>query len=175
MSKQLTGRVAMGTGDSDGIRAVSAEHHAFQDERESETPSGTSTADDYGKVLLRLAVGGLLLFHGIHKVRYGVDWMFPMLEAKGLPALVAYGVYFGEVVAPLLILAGVLTRLSSLVVAGTMVMAVYLAHANEVFTLNQAGGWVIELAAFFFLAALALALGGAGKFSAWQGRRWWSQ
>ena len=58
---------------------------------------------------------------GVHKLRHGVDWMTPLLEAKGLPALMAYGAYVGEVVAPLFILAGVLTRLASLVVAGTMV------------------------------------------------------
>jgi hypothetical protein len=42
-----------------------------------------------------------------------------MLEARELPAFMDYGAYVGEVAAPLLILAGVLTRLSSLAVAGT--------------------------------------------------------
>src|SRR5262245_42390633 len=114
------------------------------------------TAEDYGKLLLRLAVGGLMLFHGIHKVRHGVDWMFPLLEARGLPTLMAYGSYFGELVAPLLILAGVLRRLSSLAVAGTMVMAVFLALSSQVFTLTEHGGWAIELNTFFFLTALAI-------------------
>ena len=31
-------------------------------------------ADDYGKLLSRLAVGGLMLFHGVHKVSHGVAW-----------------------------------------------------------------------------------------------------
>jgi putative oxidoreductase len=52
-------------------------------------------------------------------------------------------------VAPLLILAGVLTRLASLAVAGTMVMAVFLALESQVFALNQFGGWAVELNAFF--------------------------
>jgi putative oxidoreductase len=99
--------------------------------------------------------------------------MYPLLEAKGLPTLMAYGSYFGEVLAPILILAGVLTRLASLVVAGTMVMAVFLALSDQVLTLNQHGGWAVELNAFFLLGALALALLGPGRLSIWQGRSWW--
>jgi putative oxidoreductase len=174
MANRLGGGMAVG-----GSRSVEAAEPelALQDNHRGEIGGGTDwvAADDYGKLLLRLAVGGLMLFHGIHKVRQGVDWMFPLLEAKGLPALMAYGAYAGEVVAPLFILAGLLTRLSSLAVAGTMVMAVFLALANQVFALNQFGGWAIELNAFFFLGALALALLGAGKLSAWRGRAWWLQ
>jgi putative oxidoreductase len=129
-------------------------------------------AEDVGRLLLRLAVGGLMLFHGISKIRNGVDYMYPLLEAKGLPTFIAYGSYFGEVVAPLLIIAGVLTRLASLLVAGTMVMAVYLALGSQVFALNQFGGWAIELNVFFFLGALSLILLGSGQFSIWQGRTW---
>jgi putative oxidoreductase len=137
------------------------------------TTESNSWADDVAKLLLRLAVGGLMLFHGIQKIRHGVDFMHPLLEAKGLPTFIAYGSYLGEFVAPVLILAGVLTRLSSLAVAGTMVMAVFLALSNEVLTLNKFGGWAIELNAFFFLAALALALLGPGRISIWQARTWW--
>jgi putative oxidoreductase len=137
------------------------------------TTENKSWADDVAKLLLRLAVGGLMLFHGVQKIRHGVDFMNPLLEAKGLPTFFAYGSYLGEVVAPLLILVGVLTRLASLVVAGTMVMAVYLALSNQVLTLNQFGGWAIELNAFFFLTALALALLGPGRFGVWQARTWW--
>jgi putative oxidoreductase len=130
-------------------------------------------AEDTARLLLRLAVGGLMLFHGVHKVRHGVDWMCPLLEARGLPTFMTYGSYLGEVAAPLLILAGGLTRLASLTVAGTMVMAVFLALSSQVFALNQSGGWALELNAFFFLGALALTLLGPGRLSVWQGRSWW--
>ncbi len=59
--------------------------------------------DDAGKLLLRLAVGGLMLFHGIHKLIDGVDGISGMLAAQGLPGFIAYGVLVGEVVAPLLV------------------------------------------------------------------------
>jgi putative oxidoreductase len=177
MSKNLAGRVALATGGPRGDGAAPAEYHAPQNGQGRQVTGATNraTAEDYGKLLLRLAVGGLMLFHGLHKVRHGVGWMLPLLEAKGLPALMAYGSYLGEVAAPLLILAGVLTRLSSLTVAGTMVMAVYLALAGQVFALTEHGGWAIELNAFFFLGASALALLGPGKLSAWRVRPWWLQ
>jgi putative oxidoreductase len=84
------------------------------------TTQYSSWTEDVAKLLLRLAVGGLMLFHGVHKVRDGVDWMAPLLEAKALPTFIAYGSYVGEVAAPVLILVGVLTRLASLAVACNM-------------------------------------------------------
>ena len=79
--------------------------------------------DDVGKLLLRLAVGGLMLFHGIHKLIDGVDGISGMLAAQGLPGFIAYGVLVGEVVAPCLLILGVLTRPAALVLAFTMVVA----------------------------------------------------
>ena len=52
--------------------------------------------DDAGKLLLRLAVGGLMLFHGIHKLIDGVDGISGMLAAQGLPGFIAYGVLVGK-------------------------------------------------------------------------------
>ena len=63
--------------------------------------------DDAGKLLLRLAVGGLMLFHGIHKLIDGVDGISGMLAAQGLPGFIAYGVLVGEVVAPCLLILSV--------------------------------------------------------------------
>jgi len=74
-------------------------------------------------------------------------------------------VYVGEVVAPLLILIGVWTRLAALIVAGNMVVAILLVHTKEFFTMTQTGGWALELQGMYLFAALALALLGAGRYS----------
>ncbi|HIE8860294.1 TPA: DoxX family membrane protein [Klebsiella quasipneumoniae subsp. similipneumoniae] len=55
----------------------------------------TLSHEDAGKLLLRLAVGGLMLFHGLHKLLDGVDGISGMLAAKGLPGFIAYGVLVG--------------------------------------------------------------------------------
>lgn len=49
------------------------------------------THEDFGKLLLRFAVGGLMLFHGLHKLFAGIDGISGMLIAKGFPGFIAYG------------------------------------------------------------------------------------
>lgn len=129
----------------------------------------TSTAlagrDDLGKLLLRVALGILLLFHGVSKLVGGIGFVSGALAKMGLPGAIGYLVYVGEVIAPLLILLGVWTRLAALVVAGNMVVAVLLVHTAQFFTLSDTGGWALELQGMYFFAALALALLGAGRYS----------
>lgn len=122
-----------------------------------------TTRDDWGKLVLRLSIGGLMLFHGVDKLFNGVAGIEGMLAAKGLPAAAVYGVYVGEVIAPLLILAGVLVRTSGLLLAVNMVVAIGLAHAGDVFALSPQGGWAVELQMLYLLGGLALALMGGGR------------
>ena len=124
-----------------------------------------ASREDLGRLVLRVALAVLLLFHGVSKLMGGVGFITGMLEKMGLPAGIGYLVYVGEVIAPLLILFGVWTRLAALIVAGKMVVAVLLVHTKEFFTMTQTGGWALELQGMYFFAALALALLGAGRYS----------
>ncbi len=131
-------------------------------------------SDDAGKLILRVTVAGLMLFHGIAKVIHGIGWLPPMLSQNGLPGFIGYGVYVAEVLAPLLLIVGWQTRLASLVIAFDMLMAVALVHRNGIFTIRAGGGaWSIEIEAFYFLAALALFFVGAGKYSISKGQGKW--
>ncbi|RRF75601.1 DoxX family protein [Klebsiella pneumoniae] len=120
--------------------------------------------DDAGKLLLRLAVGGLMLFHGIHKLIDGVDGISGMLAAQGLPGFIAYGVLVGSGRSCLLII-GVLTRPAALVLAFTMVVAWLMVGLGKTFALDTVGAWAIENMVYFFVGALAIALLGAGRYS----------
>lgn len=123
--------------------------------------------EDLGKLLLRLAVAGLMLLHGISKVRHGIGGIVSMVTARGLPAPVAYGVYIGEVIAPLLVLVGVFTRPAALAMAAVMPFAVWLVHGGDVAKLNEhTGGYALELQALYFVGALTIALIGSGRFAA---------
>jgi putative oxidoreductase len=120
---------------------------------------------DLGKFLLRLGVGGLMLFHGIHKMINGFQGIKDLLSANNLPEILWIGVPIGEILAPLCILIGVFTRISALLVAITMFFSIYLAHAAEVFQLGQSGAPVIELNLLYLLGALALFFIGAGRYA----------
>ena len=129
--------------------------------------------DDWGRLLLRLAVGGLLIVHGIAKLKNGIGWMAGPLSGLGLPAFVGYGVYVGEVIAPIFILLGKWARIAGLVVSFNMLAAIVIALRNRVFTLNTGGGWAIELELLFLLGGVTLFLLGSGKYSVSRGNGAW--
>ena len=128
------------------------------------TRSAPAAADggDAGRLLLRVVLGVLILLHGIAKLKGGPDFIVGTVVKAGLPAVFGYFVYVGEVLAPLLLIAGLWTRAAAWVVAINMVAAVFLVHMNELFTLSKTGGWALELQGMFFFTAVAVALLGAG-------------
>lgn len=133
----------------------------------------TTRHEDTGKLILRLAIGGLLLFHGIAKLSNGIGWMDGMLGSYGLPAFIGYGVYVGEIVAPLLLLVGKFTRPAGLVLAFNMLVAVLLARRDSIAKLNQGGGWDIELEMLFLLGGVAIWFLGSGRYALSKGIGRW--
>lgn len=133
--------------------------------------------DDLGKLILRLTIGGLMLFHGYAKLSHfsaAMDGIGGDLQAKGLPSFIAYGVIIGEVLVPLLIVAGYFTRPAAIVLMFNMIVAVWLRHAGQLFELTpKSGGWAIELQGFYFFGALTLLFLGAGKYSVSRGAGTW--
>jgi putative oxidoreductase len=127
---------------------------------------------DISKFLLRLAVGGLMIFHGISKVIHGIDWMGPVVTGAGLPEFIKYGVYLGEIVGPLLLISGYRARIGALLVAVDMLFALTLVHRHQIFTLSQGGAWAIELPAFYLLASLAAFFAGPGRLSFGKNTDW---
>jgi putative oxidoreductase len=122
--------------------------------------------NDLGKLVLRLAAGGLMLFHGIHKITGGIDGLVGMTESVGLPSFLAYGVYVGEVVVPVMLIIGLLTRLSAGILGLNMIAAIYIAHSDQLMQINDnTGAWAIEPAMWFLLASVAILLLGPGKIA----------
>ena len=126
--------------------------------------------DDLGKLLLRLAVGGLLLMHGIYKVQNGIGFVTESVIRNGFPAFFAYGVYVGEVVAPALVLVGLLTRPAGLIIALDMLGAIFLARRADIATIRPGGAWSIEAEMLFLLGGCAIACIGGGRFGLGTGR-----
>ncbi|WP_243708031.1 DoxX family protein [Luteimonas arsenica] len=124
---------------------------------------------DFGRLLLRLALGVLILLHGIAKLRGGMSGIEGMVVAQGLPGFLAYGVLVGEVLAPLMLIAGFHARIGAALVAINMLFAIALAHIGQLGQLNSTGGWALELQGMFLATAVAIALLGPGRYGINQG------
>jgi putative oxidoreductase len=121
--------------------------------------------ESIGKLILRVALGGAILLHGIAKLTGGIGFITDTVTKAGLPAFFAYGAYVGEVVAPLLLILGLYSRIGAGLIAINMLFAIGLVHRAEFFTLNETGGWTLELQGMFLFTAIALALMGPGRYS----------
>jgi putative oxidoreductase len=129
------------------------------------TRSSGGAGENAGKLLLRVLLGVLMLFHGYAKMRNGVGGIGNYLVSHGLPAWVAYGVYIGEVLAPLLVIFGWFARAGGVIIAINMVFALALVHSKQFADLTKTGGWALELQAFFLVCGLVVALIGPGRYA----------
>jgi putative oxidoreductase len=129
--------------------------------------------EDLGKLILRVTVAVLMVMHGVAKMQNGIGWMAGMLQAHHLPVFVGYGVYVAEVIAPILLILGLYTRLAALVIAFDMVMAIILAQSDKILARSQSGGWAIELEMFYLLASLAIFFLGSGRYAVRKGQHRW--
>ena len=96
----------------------------------------------------------------VHSTSLGI----PSL-ALDCPSFLSYGVYLGEIVAPILIIIGLYTRLGGLMIFVNMIFAIALAHSAELLTLGKHGGWALELQAFYLFGGLVIMLLGSGKIA----------
>lgn len=122
--------------------------------------------ENTGKLILRVTLGILMLLHGIAKMKSGTAPIGDMLVASGLPAFFQYGAYVGEVLAPVLLIAGYYARIGAWLVAVNMLFAIGLAHWGQLAEINpQSGGLAIESQYLFMATAIALALMGPGRYA----------
>lgn len=120
--------------------------------------------NDVGLLIIRTAIGVLMLFHGIAKLK-GLGHIEAMVTNAGLMSFLAYGVYITEIVAPIFILLGWKIRIWALIYFFGMITALYLAHSKDLFALSKTGGLKIELILLYALGSLALVFTGSGKYA----------
>ncbi|PVX32061.1 putative oxidoreductase [Pasteurella langaaensis DSM 22999] len=122
-------------------------------------------APELAKLILRLAFAGMFMLHGIHKLIGGVDFVAGKFIELGLPGFLAHAAYLGEIIAPILIILGIFTRLSAFVSLISCAVIVVLMHSHDFFTLTKVGAWSVEAIATFFTGFLAIMLLGSGKYA----------
>ncbi|QKJ87210.1 DoxX family protein [Paramixta manurensis] len=120
---------------------------------------------DFGKLVLRLTFGILLLFHGAAKIEHGVGWIARLLTAHGFPTFIAWGAYIGEVVAPAMIIIGLLTRPAAFIIAVNLAVATLLVKTGAIWSRTDVGAWALETEALYFFGGLVIMFLGAGKYT----------
>jgi putative oxidoreductase len=128
---------------------------------------GSLKNDAAGKLLLRCTVGILMLFHGIAKLMHSgsLDFIRGLLSFHGLPEFIAWGVFVGEIIAPLMLVLGVFSRVGGLLIFINMLFAIALAHSGDLFLLTEHGGWRLEVQGFYLFGGLAVLLLGSGRIA----------
>ena len=131
------------------------------------------TNNDWTSLVLRLALGIMILPHGLQKTLgwfggYGFSATLNAFTQQGIPWIFALAAILAESLGGIGLLTGFATRLSAFFVGMTMVVAAFKVHLANGFFMNWAGTNAGEGFEFHILAvgiALALVINGAGKFS----------
>ncbi len=106
-------------------------------------------------LLMRLALGAIMVVHGYHKVFGGLHQHAQMVAGLGLPAWLGYVSAFTEFLGGLLILVGLFTRAAAFAVCINLVVAIWKVHLhNGLMGSPDHPGYEFALAA----AALAFSL-----------------
>ncbi|MDQ8023619.1 MAG: DoxX family protein [Moraxellaceae bacterium] len=117
-----------------------------------------------GIFVLRVALGTLLLAHGLLKlVVFTLPGTAGFFASIGLPGFLAYPVVFGEVLGGIALIAGFQTRLVSLLALPILLGAAW-AHAGNGWVFSAPnGGW--EFPVYLVVLAAAQALLGSGAYA----------
>lgn len=116
---------------------------------------------DLGMLFLRLGLAATFLNAGWFKVSNIAMVVGGMGEA-GIPAILAYIVSYGELLAGLALLVGIFSRYAGILLSIIMVVAIAKVHFVNGFSL-QNGGYEYNLV--LLLAAMAMVTFGSGKYS----------
>jgi putative oxidoreductase len=134
----------------------------------------TATRTETTKLLVRVTVGTLILFH-TWAVIHGELAIRETLMRWNLPVELLWTSLLFEGLAPILVIIGVYARIGALLMTFWMVMAFLLAHIDtgHLTELNATqNAWRVEGPFFFLILSLVVALQGAGRYSLNIGGKW---
>lgn len=109
------------------------------------------------KQILTVGVGLLLLFHGVYKAIYGLDFFIILLEGYKIPSAqyVAYTLLFlANIFAPLLLLHGRFINMAGVIILINVLIDINIIHIDHLLELSDYGTWRFELPLFYLIAGL---------------------
>lgn len=109
---------------------------------------------------LTVSLAVLLLFHGVDKIVHGIESIERMLNKLTIPyaEYVAYGVYIGEVIAPLMLIFNHFIRIALILISINMLVAIVLADRTSILSLGHHGAWSIETPMLYLVISITLFL-----------------
>ncbi|WP_417856802.1 DoxX family protein [Xanthomarina gelatinilytica] len=131
-----------------------------------------NTKQQTGLLLLRVSIAFTMLIYGISKLTFGIDYIKDLVSQYGLPTLISYGVFIGEIIAPILIIIGFRTKLAGLVFAVNCFVAILMDRLPDVLSLNEHGGWAIGLIFIYMMFGIAMFFTGGGKYALSANNKW---
>lgn len=123
------------------------------------------SAGEWGAFLLRIALGGMWLAHGLLKLLvFTLPGTAMYFASVGIPGWVAYPMFAAEMLGGSAILAGFMGRQVSLLLAPTLLVAAWVHAPNGWVHTSPGGGW--EYPVFLAVASVVHWLIGDGLFAA---------
>ncbi len=122
--------------------------------------NNTSETTDIALLVARVGIAALMLTHGVPKLMMllsGVPIQFPGMLGMS-PELTLGLAIFAEVFCSLAILTGFATRLATVPLISTMLVAVLLVHSADPFTVKESG-------LTYLVGYTVLLFAGSGKYS----------
>lgn len=114
---------------------------------------------DLSLLLLRIAAGGFMLSHGYGKMVKLFNGTFEFADPIGLGVELSLVLtVFAEVLCASFVLLGILPRLAAIPLIITMLVVVFIVHADDGFKKQ-------ELGLFYLISYIIIVLLGAGKYS----------
>lgn len=119
---------------------------------------------NYAILVLRSGLGAVFIAHGLLKVFVvTLPGAAQFFESAGFPGWLAYPVAFIEIGGGVMLIAGIATRIVSVIFIPILLGALWFHAGNGWLFVNTNGGW--EYPAFLIVATIAQGLLGSGGFA----------
>jgi SRC kinase associated phosphoprotein 2 len=121
---------------------------------------------DLGILFVRLGLGICLFMRGFAKILHGVGGVKDILAKAGLPEIMAYSSYIGEVVALIMIILGIFSRIGALLITGTSLTIMCAYHGlGNLLELTNVGGFKAEILYLYIALSPCVIFSGSGKYA----------
>lgn len=131
------------------------------------------TNTDLGLLMIRFGAF-LMFFHGLNKLMTGHGGVRQQLADHNLPDFLWVGVPVAEVIAPVLILLGIFTRIGGLLYVVLMLFAMHFSGWDRLVAMNEKTGALgVEANLLFLFCGLCLFFAGGGKYVLYKPRNYW--